>query len=269
VLTTRSPHGPSRDWLNFVKSASARDRIRKWFKAQRRDENVAKGRDLLDKELRRMHRLGLAQLPEGRLLELARQYKYATDEDFLAAIGYGEVSPHAVIMKLALVPGDEGDELKSIPLIPQVEPTARVLVRGERGILTTLANCCQPVPGDSITGYTTRGKGVTVHRTDCVNAVNAVEKHRLVPVDWDAQAAHLYPVAIKIEAWDRTGLLRDIATVVAESKVNMSAVKVDVYDDKSAVVSTTVEIDSLSQLSRLMEKLELVRDVTTVAREVG
>ncbi|HVC99999.1 MAG TPA: bifunctional (p)ppGpp synthetase/guanosine-3',5'-bis(diphosphate) 3'-pyrophosphohydrolase [Candidatus Dormibacteraeota bacterium] len=269
VLTTRSPHGPSRDWLNFVKSASARDRIRKWFKAQRREENVAKGRDMLDKELRRMHRLGLAQLPDGRLLELARQYKYTTEDDFLAAVGYGEVSPHAVIMKMALVPGDDGDELKSIPLIPQVEPTARVLVRGERGVFTTIASCCQPVPGDAIIGYTTRGKGVTVHRADCINAVNAVEKHRLVPVDWDGQATHLYPVAIKIEAWDRTGLLRDIATVVAESKVNMSAVKVEVYDDKSAVVSTTVEIDSLSQLSRLMEKLELVRDVTTVAREVG
>jgi guanosine-3',5'-bis(diphosphate) 3'-pyrophosphohydrolase len=269
VLTTRSPHGPSRDWLNFVKSASARDRIRKWFKAQRRDENVAKGRDMLDKELRRMHRLGLAQIPEGKLDELAHQYKYGTADDFLAAVGYGELSPHAVIMKMALVPGDEGDELKSIPLIPQVEPTARVLVRGERGIFTTVASCCQPVPGDAIVGYTTRGKGVTVHRSDCVNAVNAVDKHRIVPVDWDAQATHLYPVAIKIEAWDRTGLLRDIATVVAESKVNMSAVKVDVYDDKSAVVSTTVEIDSLSQLSRLMEKLELVRDVHTVAREVG
>ena len=269
VLTTRSPHGPSRDWLNFVKSASARDRIRKWFKAQRRDENVAKGRDMLDKELRRMHRLGLAQIPDGKLEEIAHQYKYGTADDFLAAVGYGELSPHTVIMKMALVPGDEGDELKSIPLIPQVEPTARVLVRGERGVFTTIASCCQPVPGDAIIGYTTRGKGVTVHRSDCINAVNAVEKHRVLPVDWDAQATHLYPVAIKIEAWDRTGLLRDIATVVAESRVNMSAVKVDVYDDKSAVVSTTVEIDSLSQLSRLMEKLELVRDVHTVAREVG
>jgi GTP pyrophosphokinase len=144
-----------------------------------------------------------------------------------------------------------------------------VLVRGERGVHTTIAACCQPVPGDSIVGYTTRGKGITVHRVDCVNAVNAIEPERLVPVDWDGQAKHLYPVAIKIEAWDRTGLLRDIATVVAENKVNMSAVKVDVYDDKSAVVSTTVEIDSLSQLSRLMEKLELVRDVHTVAREAG
>ena len=159
VLTTRSPHGPSRDWLNFVKSASAKERIRKWFKSQRREENVAKGRDLLDKELHRMHRLGLAQIPEGKLDEIAHQYKYGTADDFLAAVGYGELSPHAVIMKMALVPGDDGDELKSIPLIPQVEPTARVLVRGARGVFTTVASCCQPVPGDAIVGYTTRGKG--------------------------------------------------------------------------------------------------------------
>ena len=269
ILTSRGPHGPSRDWLNFVKSASARDRIRRWFKAQRRDENVAKGRDLLDKELRRMHRLTLAQLPEGRVDEMARQYKYNSADDFLAAIGYGEVSPHAVVMKMALTRGEDGDELKQIPLIPQVEPTARVLVRGERGVYTTIASCCQPVPGDLIVGYTTRGKGVTVHRADCINAINVQDQHRIVPVDWDGQATHLYPVAIKIEAWDRTGLLRDIATVIAESKVNMSAVEVHVYDDKSAVVSTTVEIDSLSQLSRLMEKLEQVRDVHTVAREAS
>ena len=269
ILTSRGPHGPSRDWLNFVKSASARDRIRRWFKAQRRDENVAKGRDLLDKELRRMHRLTLAQLPEGRVDEMARQYKYNSADDFLAAIGYGEVSPHAVVMKMALTRGEDGDELKQIPLIPQVEPTARVLVRGERGVYTTIASCCQPVPGDLIAGYTTRGKGVTVHRADCINAINGQDQHRIVPVDWDGQATHLYPVAIKIEAWDRTGLLRDIATVIAESKVNMSAVEVHVYDDKSAVVSTTVEIDSLSQLSRLMEKLEQVRDVHTVAREAS
>ncbi len=269
VLTTRSPHGPSRDWLNFVKSASARDRIRKWFKSQRREENVAKGRDMLDKELRRMHRLGLSQVPEGKLEELAHQYKYGTADDFLAAVGYGEVSPHTVIMKMALVPGDEGDELKSIPLIPQVEPTARVLVRGERGVFTTVASCCQPVPGDAITGYTTRGKGVTVHRADCVNAVNAVEKFRIVPVDWDAQATHLYPVAIKIEAWDRTGLLRDIAAVIAESKINLSGADVQVFDDRTAVISTIVEIQSLTQLSRLLERLEAIRDVHTVAREAS
>jgi GTP pyrophosphokinase len=144
-----------------------------------------------------------------------------------------------------------------------------VLVRGEKGVLTKIAPCCQPVPGDAIVGYTTRGKGVTVHRVDCINAINAQDQARVVPVDWDSEATHIYPVAIKIEAWDRQGLLRDIATVVAENRVNMSSLEVHVYDDKTAVVSTVVEIDSLAQLSRLMEKLEGVKDVHTVAREAS
>jgi GTP diphosphokinase / guanosine-3',5'-bis(diphosphate) 3'-diphosphatase len=269
ILTSKGPHGPSRDWLNFVKSASAKERIRKWFKSQRREENVAKGRDLLDKELHRMHRINLADLPETKLLEIAAAHKFNTVDDFTAAIGYGDLSPHAVVMRMALNLEVPGGDLRTIPLIPQVHPTPRVLVRGEKGIFTSIATCCQPVPGDAIVGYTTRGKGVTVHRADCVNAVNAQDSARVVPVDWESDATHLYPVAIKIEAWDRQGLMRDIATVVAENRVNMSALEVHVYDDKTAVVSATVEIDSLAQLSRLMERLEGVKDVHTVAREAS
>src|SRR6059036_1561205 len=269
ILTSKAPHGPSRDWLNFVKSASAKERIRKWFKSQRRDENVAKGRDLLDKELHRMHRVSLAELPEPKLLEIAGVHKFASIDDFTAAIGYGDLSPHAVVMRMALSLETPGGDLRTIPLIPQIQPSPRVLVRGEKGILTTIATCCQPVPGDAIVGYTTRGKGVTVHRADCMNAVNAQDASRVVPVDWESDATHLYPVAIKIEAFDRQGLMRDIATVVAENRVNMSALQVHVYDDKTAVVSATVEIDSLAQLSRLMEKLEGVKDVHTVAREAS
>jgi GTP diphosphokinase / guanosine-3',5'-bis(diphosphate) 3'-diphosphatase len=269
ILTSKAPHGPSRDWLNFVKSASAKERIRKWFKSQRREENVAKGRDLLDKELHRMHRVNLPDLPDAKLLEISNLHKYNAIDDFLAAIGYGDLSPHAVVMRMALTTDAADGDLRSIPLIPNVQPTPRVLVRGEKGILTKIAPCCQPVPGDAIVGYTTRGRGVTVHRADCINAVNAQDMARVVPVDWDAEATHLYPVDIKIEAWDRQGLLRDIATVVAENRVNMSALEVHVYDDKTAVVSATVEIDSLAQLSRVMEKLEGVKDVHTVAREAN
>ncbi len=268
VLTSKGPHGPSRDWLNFVKSASAKERIRKWFKSQRREENVAKGRDLLDKELHRMHRVSLADLSDAKLLEIANMHRFPTIDDFTAAIGYGDLSPHAVVMRMSLSIETPG-ELRTIPLVPQVQPIPRILVRGEKGILTSVATCCQPVPGDAIVGYTTRGKGVTVHRVDCVNAINAQDLARVVPVDWDSEATHLYPVAIKIEAWDRQGLMRDIATVVAEARVNMSALEVHVYDDKTAVVSATVEIDSLAQLSRLMEKLEGVKDVHTVAREAS
>ena len=269
ILTSKGPHGPSRDWLNFVKSASAKERIRKWFKSQRREENVAKGRDLLDKELHRMHRVSLVELPETKLAEMASASRFASVDEFLAAIGYGDLSPHSVVMRMSLPADAGGGDLRAIPLIPTVHPTPRVLVRGEKGILTKVAPCCLPVPGDAIVGYTTRGRGVTVHRADCINAVNAQDRARVVPVDWDAEASHLYPVAIKIEAWDRQGLMRDIATVVAENRVNMSALEVHVYDDKTAVVSATVEIDSLAQLSRLMEKLEGVKDVHTVAREAS
>jgi GTP diphosphokinase / guanosine-3',5'-bis(diphosphate) 3'-diphosphatase len=268
VLTSKAPHGPSRDWLTFVKSASARDRIRRWFKAQAKDENVAKGRDLLEKEMHRMHRLTLGQLPDGKLDEIAGTYSYHSTDDFLAAIGYGDLNPHAVVMKMALANPESGD-LREIPLLPRSRPVPQILVRGERGILTRVAPCCEPVPGDLITGFTTRGKGITVHRADCPNALNPPDERRVVPVDWDVDASDLYPVSIKIEAWDRTGLLRDITTVIAGQKVNMSRAAVSVYEDKTAVVSTTVEIDSLSQLSRLMEKLEQVRDVHTVAREAG
>jgi GTP pyrophosphokinase len=269
VLTSKSPHGPSRDWLNFVKSASAKERIRKWFKSQSREENVAKGRDLLDKELHRMHRVNLVDLDDEKLGEIATLHKFGSIDDFLAAIGYGDLSTHSVVMRMAPSLDIPGGDLRTIPLIPNVQPIPRVLVHGEKGILTKIAPCCQPVPGDAIVGYTTRGKGVTVHRVDCINAVNAQDQARVVPVDWDSEATHIYPVAIKIEAWDRQGLLRDIATVVAENRVNMSSLEVHVYDDKTAVVSTTVEIDSLAQLSRLMEKLEGVKDVHTVAREAS
>ena len=269
IITAKAGHGPSRDWLNFVKSASAKERIRKWFKSQRREENVAKGRDLLDKELHRMHRVSLSDLTDAKLQEIAGAHKFSGVDDFLAAIGYGDLSPHAVVMRMALAGDAAGGDLRSIPLIPNVQPTPLVLVRGQKGILTKVAPCCQPVPGDAIIGYTTRGRGVTVHRADCINAVNAQDRDRVVPVDWDVEANHLYPVAIKIEAFDRQGLLRDIATVVAENHVNMSALEVRVNEDKTAVVSATVEIDSLAQLSRLMEKIEGVRDVHTVAREAS
>ena len=269
IITVKAGHGPSRDWLNFVKSASAKERIRKWFKSQRREENVAKGRDLLEKELHRMHRISLSELPDATLLEIAGAHKYGTIDDFLAAIGYGDLSPHSVVMRMSLSRDAEADDLRSIPLIPNVQPTPRVLVRGEKGVLTKVAPCCQPVPGDAIIGYTTRGRGVTVHRVDCMNAVNAQDRARVVPVNWDVESNLLYPVDIKIEAYDRQGLLRDIATVVAENHVNMSALEVRVHNDKSAVVSATVEIDSLAQLSRLMEKIENVRDVHTVAREAS
>src|SRR5260370_24698155 len=114
-----------------------------------------------------MHRLALAALPAGKLEEMASLYRFPNPEEFLAAIGYGDISSHTVVVRMALVPIDGGDDLRSIPLIPSIRPTPRILVRGEKGVLSKIAPCCQPVPGDAIAGYTTRGRGGTVHRADC------------------------------------------------------------------------------------------------------
>ncbi|HET9052394.1 MAG TPA: bifunctional (p)ppGpp synthetase/guanosine-3',5'-bis(diphosphate) 3'-pyrophosphohydrolase [Candidatus Dormibacteraeota bacterium] len=274
ILTTKGPHGPSRDWLNFVKTSSAREKIRGWFKKERREENIQKGRELLDKEFRRMRQMSLNSVRDDRLGELAREFKYTTVEDFIAAVGYGDASARAAVLRFtATEEGRTGDEERdsraelSIPLTGAPSPTGEVRVHGVGNVLTTLARCCKPVAGEPISGYVTRGKGVTVHRATCTNIVNAVDPARLVEVDWERGSRQLYPVGIKIEAWDRTGLLRDIAGVIAESKINLSGADVQVYDDKTAVISTIVEIQSLTQLSRLLERLESIRDVHTVARE--
>ena len=268
VLTTKAPHGPSRDWLNFVKTSSAREKIRQWFKRERRDENIQKGREMLDKEFRRLRQMSLSGVKDDQLLELAQEFKIATIDDFVAAIGYGDISARSAVLKFgADEQQSDDDRILGIPLTSTPAPTGTVRVHGHVDMLTTLAHCCKPVAGDAIRGYVTRGKGVTVHRADCVNVRNAGDVERIVEVEWETGARQVFPVSIKIEAWDRTGLLRDIAAVIAESKINLSGADVQVYDDKTAVISTIVEIQNLSQLSRLLERLESVRDVHTVARD--
>jgi guanosine-3',5'-bis(diphosphate) 3'-pyrophosphohydrolase len=271
VLTTKGAHAPSRDWLTFVKTSSAREKIRSWFKKERREENIQKGREQLDKEFRRLRQQALSTLKDERLLELAEDFKYHTIDDFLAALGYGDLSARGVVLRYSdRESPDQSSEttVLGIPLTSAAPPAnGHVRVHGMSDMLTTLARCCKPLSGDSIRGYITRGKGVTVHRADCVNVRNAADPDRIVEVEWERGSSQVYPVNIKIEAWDRTGLLRDIAAVIAESKINLSGADVQVYDDRTAVISTIVEIANLTQLSRLLERLEGVRDVHTVARE--
>jgi GTP pyrophosphokinase len=271
VLTTKGAHAPSRDWLTFVKTSSAREKIRSWFKKERREENVQKGREQLDKEFRRLRQQALGSLKDERLLELAEDFKFTTIDDFLAAVGYGDVSARGVVLRYSdRESPDQASETTVLGIPLTSSPPAsdgHVRVHGMTDMLTTLAQCCKPLVGDPVRGYITRGKGVTVHRADCVNVRNAADPDRIVEVEWERGNHQVFPVNIKIEAWDRTGLLRDIAAVIAESKINLSGADVQVYDDRTAVISTIVEIANLTQLSRLLERLEGVRDVHTVARE--
>jgi GTP diphosphokinase / guanosine-3',5'-bis(diphosphate) 3'-diphosphatase len=269
VLTSKAPHGPSRDWLSFVKTSSAREKIRQWFKKERREENIQKGREALDKEFRRLRQMALGSIKDDELDKLAQEFKYNAVDDFLAAVGYGDISARSAVLRFSDGEHPQEEYALGIPLTSTPAPTGFVRVHGHADMLTTLASCCKPVAGEPIRGYVTRGKGVTVHRSDCANVRNAADADRLVEVEWETGAKQVYPVAIKIEAWDRTGLLRDIAAVIAESKINLSGADVQVYDDRTAVISTIVEIQNLTQLSRLLERLEAVRDVHTVAREPG
>jgi GTP pyrophosphokinase len=265
ILTSNAKVGPSRDWLmpsnGYVVTASAREKIRQWFRRQARDENVAQGREILDRELRRLN------VDEIKYDEVAKLFpSFQRVEDFLAAVGYGGISPQQIATKLVetrqpdvLPPPPTGDGQRSM--------VARgIQVMGVGDLYTRLANCCKPVYGDEIVGYTTRGRGITVHRTDCPNVRNVDDEARLVPVNWGEQRES-YPVAVRIVAWDRVGLLRDLTTLVSDEGLNMDSVLTQTHADQTVTVLITLTVDDVRQLSRMLQKLETLRDVFEVRRE--
>lgn len=262
IKTSKAVNGPRRDWLQansgYVKTASAREKIRQWFRRQERDENIAQGKEILDRELRR---LGLDMKPED---VLARFQRYAKLDDFLAAIGYGAVTAQGIATKL-----DESPRDVFTPTAAVKSPTApaRVEVMGAGNLLTIQANCCRPVPGDDIIGYITRGRGVVYHRKDCSNISNLSDPERLVPVSWGGAVNDTHPVPIRLQALDRVGLLKDISALLSDERVNILSVVTQTHDDRSVTLLITVEVESVGQLSRIMHLLEHVRDVVEVRRD--
>jgi GTP diphosphokinase / guanosine-3',5'-bis(diphosphate) 3'-diphosphatase len=268
IITARGSKGPSRDWLNpnlgYVQTANAREKIRQWFRKQQRGENVQRGKEAVEKELKRLSIDGV------KLEDVAAAFKYDKLDDFLAAVGYGDIHPHQVAMRI-------GSELKPPPdpgeaphLRPATTPSASsIRVLGVGDLLTRLANCCTPVPGDDIIGYITRGKGVTVHRQACTSVRNEQDQERLVQVDWGRTGASMFPVTVRVEAWDRVGLARDVAALLADEGLSMTAQTAVVHKDQTATVWATVEVSGLDKLSRVLHRLEGIKDVFSVVREVG
>jgi len=267
IVTTKIGHGPSRDWLNLVRTSHAREKIRQWFKRQERDENIVHGRESLDRELRRLARTSSAALGQDKLIEVAHQYNHDSLDDFLAAIGYGAISPQSVVMRLGVV----DDTQLTLPTVAPPAParTGGVRVKGVGDLLVRFARCCHPIPGDPIVGFITRGKGVTVHLRSCPTVLNEKEVPRLIEVEWEAAPTQTYPIAIRVEAYDRTGLLNDITQVVAENKVNIVAASVQVSPDHTAIVTATLQVASVSQLARVMSRIEVLKDVLNVQRDLG
>jgi GTP pyrophosphokinase len=268
VVTTRAGHGPSRDWLNVVRTQHAREKIRQWFKRQERDENIVHGRESLDRELRRLARTSTAAIGQEKLMDVARQLNYEAIDDFYAAVGYGAVSAQSVVMRLGVV-DDSQAALPTIAPPPSPARAGGVRVKGVGDLLVRFAKCCHPIPGDPIQGFITRGKGVTVHLRSCPTVLNEREISRLIDVEWEAAPAQTYPIAVRVEAYDRTGLLSDITQVVAEAKVNILAADVSVGPDHTAIVRATLQVASVSQLSRVLSRIEQLKDVFSVQRDLG
>ncbi len=265
-ILTAKHGGPSRDWLNpnlgLVKTQRARAKIRSWFKWQDRELNFSQGRSVLEREFRR---LGLDMEPE----KLAKSFDYRSAEDLYVAIGCGDITVGKIVSKLA----DLGKEKVTDPLlIPRPTPddgklqqqNATVTVLGLKGILTTFARCCKPVPGDEIIGYITRGRGVTIHRQDCPNILTLDERDRIIRVSWGT-APKTYPVPVEVKAYDRQGLMGDISAILGEENINIMDVNMKV-SHHLATLKLVLEVGDIAQLSRVLTRIENLPNVTEAHR---
>jgi GTP pyrophosphokinase len=271
VLTTKQGI-PSRDWLNshlgYLKTSRAKSRVRQWFKQQDFEHNVATGRSILDREL---HRLGITGLAVEKLAE---RFRYRPVDDFLAAIGRGDINTGQLAGAInELVPGHKkiatprsrGTRKK------QTQAPGGISISGVGNLMTTMARCCHPVPNDPIVGYITRGRGVTIHRRDCGNVLRLPgdDLDRLIEVEWGLASEQGYLTDISIEAYDRPGLLRDITAVLANEKINLNGVSTATDErDGIARMSLSLEITDIAQLSRVLTQISRLRNVVEARRKV-
>ncbi len=276
-IIAASRGGPSRDWLNpdleFVATQRARSKIRTWLRRQNRDENILRGRQALDKEL---HRLSADLSFEA----VSRLFRYELLDDFLAAIGYGDINSQHIATRVIEYERREQERLASFDVFSfqpgqnaaDVAGFDGLRVQGVEGLLTNLGKCCHPVPGDPIVGYVTKGRGVTIHTQKCpnINRLLGNEHSRIIEVSWTTLQEKTYPVKIHISAYDRSGLVRDIAALVADEHVNMRNIEaVTGQKDNLAVIAATLEIQDVTQLTRILTKIEHLPNIKEVYRRIS
>jgi len=275
VFTSKNPDaGPSQDWLNFVKSPRARNKIRGWFTKERREEAIEHGKDAIARAMRKQN-LPLQKLMSSDVFaEVAAGMRYEGVEALYAAVGEGHVSTQSVLEKVvaAVQSEAEADEAE-VPFVPKgrarqlKSSDSGVLVRGAPDILVKLAKCCTPVPGDPIIGFVTRGSGVSVHRDDCKNVPTLeAERERMIPVEWAPTSSSVFLVQIQVEALDRAGLLSDITRVLSENHVNILSANVSTSSDRLAVSRYVFEMGDTVHLDRLLNAVRRIDAVYDVYR---
>ena len=268
-VTTSKNHHPSKDWLNFVKTVKARQRIRQWIKVQERERSLSLGRELCEKAFRK-HKLNFSTMSKSDDMNaVVKHFGFKSLDDLIVAVGYGKVTPLQVIRKIEpkRADDDQAGSLfnKLIGTVRKKKDHAGVVVKGVDDILVRFGKCCQPVPGDDIVGYITRGYGVTVHRTNCVNAMKMTPE-RQIDVEWRTAGNDVYPVKIQVNSFDRVGLLADIVASISKNGANILSAQTETRDDSMVDSRFSIGVENKDHLRRILASIKKVKQVHGVRR---
>ena len=277
IITSSAVHGPSLDWIKIIKTSQARNKINAWFKKEKREENIASGKEMLERELKRQ---GLSQLnlnsPEY-IAVMVKRYGYTSEDDLYANLGYGGLQVSSLINKLKdeyKKKNQQTNPLVSLPTSTHSEHSKGtsdgIIVKGVENCLIRYSKCCNPVPGDKIIGYITRGRGVSIHRQDCINIAamykDEEERARLIDVSWENRNDSSYLARLKIVCSDHDGMVLEIANLVSETKVSLKSINARSTKDSIAIAEIAVEVSNTDQLNTLIKKLKNLNDVIEVTR---
>lgn len=282
IITSKTGK-PSLDWLNIVGSSESKNKIRNWFKRENKEENIEKGLEALEREAKRLNYSWKELCSDNRIQQVVKQLKSNTENELYAACGYGGIPVSTVLLRLVELykkSKEHEDARKTTEQIieklkvqgaKKAKNGTGVLVKGEPGVMVRMAKCCNPVPGDDIIGYITRGRGVSVHRSDCTSLGHTPEDlERMIEVSWDEASSESFHVGIDIQAYDRSGILMEVMAVLSELKITITNMNAKVLENtKNVMINIVVEIRDISQLDFVMTKLRRIREVYTVQRSKG
>lgn len=277
ILTSKQSYGPSQDWLKVTQSSQAKNKIRQWFKRQKREESITKGRESIEQELKSQGYEPKEILTLENLETVAKKYNFSNEDEVYIAVGYNGITAKQVVNRLTeriRKQDKEGEARRLLASIPEVntytpkkKPASGVRVKGVDNLLIRLSKCCNPVPGDDIVGFITKGRGVSIHRRDCPNVQDIAEKDRLLPVEWEGdEQRKSYNVDIEIHGFDRSSLLNDVLHTVTDTKTVIKGVTANSHRDKMATIDMTLSINNVNHLQGVVERIKNIPDIYTVRR---
>jgi guanosine-3',5'-bis(diphosphate) 3'-pyrophosphohydrolase len=263
---------PSKDWLKFARTSRAKTKIRQWFTAEEREKSIILGKEILEKEFRKFGLQQAKLIKSGDLAKVTSEFSFQAVDDLIAAVGYGKVTANQIIGKI--LPQEKLEEQQREQkegrlkhLIKRITrgPRDALLIKGVDNVLVRYAGCCNPLPGDKVVGFITRGRGVTIHASDCQNVMND-DPHRRVDVEWDSTKEYIYPVRIRIFSGDKKGLLAEISNAISSHEANIKNATVNTTGDQNAISTFEVEIRDLTHLNKVIKGLEKIKGVNRVER---